>query len=332
MLCSTSNAQTITIPDVNFKNALINYDPVIDSNGDGAIQLSEAQTVTELYLPNRNIYDLTGIEGFENLTFLWVSNNHLSTLPLNALSGLLSLNCNENMISNLDLSFVPQLEFLECYWNSIESLDLAGLQNLRWLNCGYNLLSDLNLSNATKLSYFFGDSNLFTSLDFSSFTPTSQNPTTYYQLSNNPNLVSVNIKNGAPLTALQPGMLTYPFAVSSCYSLTSICADDFNIERLALYTSSIPNVQLNADCSLDTEAFSDTTVSIYPNPADDFIQIELKDYREINSIRIYNYLGQLLISHSGNARSLEVSNLASGNYIIKFITDNGTFSKQFIKK
>ncbi len=76
-------AQNVNIPDVNFKNALLNHNPVIDTNGDEQIQVSEAEAFTGLLrADNRAIADLTGIEAFVNITQLHCYNNQLTSLNL----------------------------------------------------------------------------------------------------------------------------------------------------------------------------------------------------------------------------------------------------------
>ncbi|HLA56303.1 MAG TPA: hypothetical protein VK623_09395 [Flavobacterium sp.] len=64
------NAQIVTIPDANFKNALVNYLCVAfgeqdahdaDTNNDGEIQLSEALAVENLTLDGYNIASLSGM-------------------------------------------------------------------------------------------------------------------------------------------------------------------------------------------------------------------------------------------------------------------------------
>lgn len=42
------NAQHPNIPDANFKNALPNHNPIIDTNGGGEIQISENQANTPI--------------------------------------------------------------------------------------------------------------------------------------------------------------------------------------------------------------------------------------------------------------------------------------------
>ena len=76
----TTNAQTVTIPDPNFKAKLIANG--VDTNNDGEIQESEAFDTTVLYLDSANISSLEGIQSFSNTTSLWCSYNPLTEINL----------------------------------------------------------------------------------------------------------------------------------------------------------------------------------------------------------------------------------------------------------
>ena len=94
---TTLQAQNVNIPDANFKNALLNHTPVIDTNGDGEVQVSEANAFTgAMEVTNKYIMDLIGIEAFVNLTELYCSSNNISNLDV-------SYN------TNLFICFVPIL-------------------------------------------------------------------------------------------------------------------------------------------------------------------------------------------------------------------------------
>ena len=56
-----ASAQIVNIPDANFKNALLNHIPVIDTNGDGEIQVSEAMMTYEIDVTAKSIQDITGL-------------------------------------------------------------------------------------------------------------------------------------------------------------------------------------------------------------------------------------------------------------------------------
>ena len=72
--------------------------------------------------------------------------------------------------------------------------------------------------------------------------------------------------------------------------------------------------------------------SLFPNPTKNELNIKLKSAIEINSIQIYNAIGQLVTVQTGNALKLDVSNLKTGNYFIKVNTNEGFTTSQFIKE
>src|ERR1035437_3948000 len=81
-MVTNANAQNVVIPDANFKAALV-ADLSINTNGDGEIQVSEAEAFTgQIFVAYRNILDLTGIEAFTAITYLDCSSNSLSSLDV----------------------------------------------------------------------------------------------------------------------------------------------------------------------------------------------------------------------------------------------------------
>ena len=82
------NAQIVTIPDLNFKNALLTslcvdadlngtYESDADLNNDGQIQITEASIIQRLRVSGKSISDLTGIQSFTNLKKILCNNNLL---------------------------------------------------------------------------------------------------------------------------------------------------------------------------------------------------------------------------------------------------------------
>jgi len=81
---------------------------------------------------------------------------------------------------------------------------------------------------------------------------------------------------------------------------------------------------------MSTETFEKNEVTLFPNPAKDYLTIKSKD-TTLNSIRILNTLGQEVLYFEGRntfSRTIDVSNLNSGMY---FVILNGNTSKKFIK-
>lgn len=72
--------------------------------------------------------------------------------------------------------------------------------------------------------------------------------------------------------------------------------------------------------------------SMYPNPTTNELNINMKQAVEINSIQIYNTIGQLVSVQTGNALKVDVSHLKTGNYFIKINTNEGYSTSQFIKE
>lgn len=71
-------------------------------------------------------------------------------------------------------------------------------------------------------------------------------------------------------------------------------------------------------------------VIVYPNPANDYIQISSLD--QINTITIYNSIGQILRHEypNGSSCELDVSYLKNGLYFLKMDTENGRITKHIL--
>ncbi len=94
----------------------------------------------------------------------------------------------------------------------------------------------------------------------------------------------------------------------------------------------VTNTATTTIAALSNPSFDFATYfSLYPNPATNELNINLKSAIEINSIQIYNTIGQLVTVQTGNALKVDVSNLKIGNYFIKINTNEGFSTSQFIK-
>src|SRR5690554_1427032 len=101
LLFSTAlHSQIVDIPDINFKNALI--EEGVDTNNDGEIQISEAEAVVLLNVNGRNISSLEGIGSFVNIEELHCSSNQLTTLDMSLNINLQKLTCIYNQLTYLN--------------------------------------------------------------------------------------------------------------------------------------------------------------------------------------------------------------------------------------
>ena len=96
-----SFAQFTYVPDDNFEQALINLG--VDSLIDDYVGTAGIDTISYLYISNRGISDLTGIEDFISLRGLFCYSNQLTFLDLSNNSQLFEVSCGSNLLNSLDL-------------------------------------------------------------------------------------------------------------------------------------------------------------------------------------------------------------------------------------
>lgn len=188
-------AQTTAIPDSNFEQALIDYG--YDSGGlDGVVLTGNIDTVTQIILFNLSIIDLSGIEDFAALTYLYCSDNQLTTLDISQNSALTYLNCMSNQLATLDLSQNITLTDLNCSGNQLETLDLSQNTALTDLDYAGNQVTTLDISQNTGLTYLNCQNNQITTLDV------SQNTALAYLVCQNNSLTTLNVSQNTALTKL----------------------------------------------------------------------------------------------------------------------------------
>ena len=275
IFCGMANAQIVNIPDVNFKNKLlqanttttiiardINGSPmVIDTNSDGEIQVSEAANVYQLQVISSNIQDLTGIEAFVNLTVLHCFSNSLTVLDFSNNLNLNYLRCESNSLTELNVSNNSSLTDLICHFNNLIELNVSNNINLAYLDCQNNNLTELDLSNNPDLSFLSCNNNNLTELDLSN----NPNLETLWAI-NNPQLTHLNIKNGGNLdpTAVDSGswMEMWANLPDNIY----ICADDAELALIQPYLNIWENTgQIVASyCSFEPEGdYNTITGSVF---------------------------------------------------------------------
>jgi len=73
--------------------------------------------------------------------------------------------------------------------------------------------------------------------------------------------------------------------------------------------------------------------TVYPNPANNQLNIDKKENIEISSLSIFNTLGQLIITipNAQKTSAVDVSCLKSGNYFLRINSDQGISNAKFIK-
>lgn len=83
--------------------------------------------------------------------------------------------------------------------------------------------------------------------------------------------------------------------------------------------------------NLNTDSFSASSYSVYPNPAQNIVSIALPNNVELSEVAIYNITGQKVLQ-SSDSKDIDISQLATGTYLLKGNTINGaSFTKKIIK-
>ncbi len=74
------------------------------------------------------------------------------------------------------------------------------------------------------------------------------------------------------------------------------------------------------DCNVSSEPLSETAaIQVYPNPATDYLQIQLPDENEVSFVKILNMQGQTMLVQSLQSQTtrLDISDLATGTYMVR---------------
>ena len=72
--------------------------------------------------------------------------------------------------------------------------------------------------------------------------------------------------------------------------------------------------------------------ALYPNPVKDKFTIKTKNSLEIQSLEIYNTLGQIVLAIPRFTDNVDVSSLQTGTYLVKVNTENGSSGVTIIKE
>lgn len=288
----------INIPDVNFKKVLI--EKGVDKNNDGKIQINEAEAIKELYAFTKNIYDLTGIEAFVNLTTLYCSSNNLTTLNISENINLTTLYCPSNKLTNLDISKNINLTYLDCGFNKLTSLDISTNTALTNLTCNNNDLTSLDLSKNINLTKLYCSSNLLTNLDVSKNIALSSFNCGFNKLTN------LDISTNTALTELN----------CSSTKLTNLDVSK-NTDLVTLLCSNNPILQvICVNSNQDTTSWKKDAIAKYSTTCDPISSTESQINNTTIIIKAYNLQGR------------EVPTNTTGELII-LLYDNGKTEKVF---
>ncbi|WP_326981560.1 LamG-like jellyroll fold domain-containing protein [Chryseobacterium sp. MYb264] len=331
----------VHIPDANFKYALLNHSPIIDTNANGVIECAEAAAFTGiLNLYNKNISNLTGIEAFTNLTKLYCGKNYLTSLDVSANTALKELSFTNNQITNINLNTNTELSILDTSYNLLTSLDVSANTLLTKLYCNNSSLTSLNVNGSTLLSDLFCNNNQLTNLDVSTNSAlyrfycfsnnlasldTSSNTTLYQLLCNDNQLTSLNIANG------NNGFLNYLRSRENP-NLTCVQVDNANWSNTN-WTGYNYEIPLGASYSQNCSGILSTSdhpkilkMEAYPNPTSGLVNLS-----EMANVIICDAQGRKILEIK-NTNSFDLSAQTAGIYTAQITNEKGIKTVKIIKK
>jgi hypothetical protein len=319
---SITLAQHTAIPDQNFEQALI--DLGLDDVIDGQVLTANIENVTELYLSEMEIQDMTGIQDFSSLIELWLDDNLITSLDVSQNSSLQFLVIDLNPISSIDISNNSNLVGFAADFTNLTGLDTSNNPNLMFLYLWDCNITSLDLSNNPSLLELDVDENNLTQLDL------SNNPNLeIVYCGDNFNLSFINLKNGN--TAGLEYLYAFDIANNACIQVDDAAAATAGTTFPYNLWDVDPTAIFSEDCSLSTSDFTGLQIQVYPNPTSGLLNVNTS---EVLTYSIYGIDGSLIKKSQtllNNTISLE--NLKTGVYFVQFQSENkGMETIKIIKK
>lgn len=302
-LSQSSNAQTTSIPDINFEQELINRGIDSDATINGHVLTSDIDTVVNLNLSN--VHDLTGLQDFAalesleldqggagfgaGLTVNLTTNTNLKKVEIQSFEGL----------SALDLTGLTSLEELilresqgDVMTMQIDSLDLSTNTNIHKISLGAMFLMQvINLQNG-----------------------------------NNANMVGVELSlaqdgQGLPMPD-RPMCIKVDDATAAMANIAPY--DSWIVNGIA------PTFYDTGQCVLSINHVETVEVALYPNPVQ--TEFHLKSPAAIKGIDVFSLQGKKVAHFPSSQERYDVSALQTGMYFLKIATPTGIQIMRFVKQ
>ncbi len=164
--CTIDLSYFTYVPDNNFEQHLI--DLGLDNVLDDYVFTANINRITSLNISSKGIYDLTGIEAFEDLTELRCDENNLTSIDVSNNVKLETLLVNKNNLTSIDVSALPNLRIFGCGYNpDMTTLDVSHNVWMYQLQYSGNKIKNIDLSKNVNLERLYIEKNDITSIDLS---------------------------------------------------------------------------------------------------------------------------------------------------------------------
>ena len=146
------------------------------------------------------------------------------------------------------------------------------------------------------------------------------------------NFENIQLPVSVPNTEIGKGYITFKAKLKPGFTVGTVVPNTAKI-----YFDSNPPIITNTFNTefvtvLATDDFNQNAFRIYPNPVQNSLTIITNQTIEIKELNIYNTLGQLVQTIKNPNKTIDVSSLQTGNYLLKIITDNGVNIQKFNKE
>ncbi|HKK57906.1 MAG TPA: GEVED domain-containing protein, partial [Salinivirga sp.] len=132
---------------------------------------------------------------------------------------------------------------------------------------------------------------------------------------------SINIDANASGTTRMRVTMKYNAAPTSC--------ETFSYGEVEDYTVSFSGKGATA-----IEELAETNISIYPQPADELVHIDMNTTSNTAEVRMYNMNGQLVkaaqLDYNGQGFDLDVAGQTEGMYMLQIVTGNEIHSERIV--
>ncbi|CAL2079098.1 exported hypothetical protein [Tenacibaculum sp. 190524A02b] len=262
---------------------------VPDDNFEQAlIDLGYDSGVLDDYVPTENISVINALN---------VSDKGITDLTgIEDFAALIQLEVRNNNLKTVDISKNTTIKRVSFEGNKLTEVNFSTLTELQYVNLKKNELSTIDLSNNTKLQDVF--------------------------VSNNPHLMSVNLKNGN----------NEEIAVFQSRNTPKLtCVQVSNVEwSTKVWVDKDEAITYSENCALSVNDLElNNEINLYPNPVINKMYITNLSVNA-KSIHVYNLLGELVFKTSVNQgkNKVNLESLTSGIYLVKV----GSYVKRIVKK
>ncbi|PCI99850.1 MAG: hypothetical protein COB15_03435 [Flavobacteriales bacterium] len=246
----------------------------------------------------------------DTVTYVDLGNNNISDLTgIEDFTALIHLDCEVNNITTLDMSQNLSLKIFEANSNQLTSIDISQNLQLEFFDCAFNFMTTLDLSHLPNLKTVHIDSNLLTCLNLKN--------------GNNLNMFPIYAENNQFLICVEVDSVALSNLWVSSGSL------DFEFDSQVNFSTNCNNT-----CSVGVKENRLSNLSIYPNPTNGSITINLEGTKSNIQIQLTNSIGQAILTKyykSANHINIDID-APKGLYFLKLESNGEVITKKIIKE